>query len=193
MKKILVISVTAFSFFGVCSTLLFTSCQKKSVTPNVPVSQISEPSILPPGVGQGSIGCWYFGTPTAFGCTLPSSPFCDVKPKGPFDNFADPHIMYGNFAYHPTGFQAEINVTTLDPAVITQWISSQALEVPVSREIPYELVTAAYNAAGITQDIPQFFMPQGNWNIQLHETGNPEKMMRVQFIDANTIQLHLDI
>jgi hypothetical protein len=200
MKKVIVVSVTAFAFITICSSLILTSCNKKMAEQNSITNDKLNTPMLPVGWGNippfGGGGCWYFGTPDPFGgrqCTFPSSPYCHVEPwNGGI--FNDHFSAIGALELSPSGqLSASINVTNLDNSILNDWVASTQLQVPIGNEIPYSLIVEAYNAAGITQNIPHYFMPTGNWPIQITNSGATTKILHIVFITTNNVQVALEL
>lgn len=189
MKKAIVVSVTAFAFLAISTTVLFTSCQKKNIVQTNQVNPNTNKILLP-----NTRGCWYFGTTCEFngGCCAPSSPFCHTgREKFPTE-FGQGTFGFSAYQLQPNGnLKVEIDVTDLYPSILTDWETMGLFQVPVSSELDYGEITQAYNNEGINQNIPHYFMPAGNWPITFTNIGSPTKTLVVEFVNMNTIQINL--
>ncbi len=195
MKKVIVVSLTAFAFFAISATVLFTSCQKKNVATPSNSHHLNQVASLP---GQFGGDLWYFGTPHESGgmtiCTQPCGPYCHtVRNNGTFYNGIN-EFGYGNYSLTASGnLLIEIDITNLNPAHINAWTSSAIFQVPLSGEVPYQSIVETYNAAGIYMNIPHYFMPVGNWPVTIVNTGNPVKKLEIVFTSMSSIGLTLSI
>ena len=187
MKKVFVVSITAFAFLAICTTALFTSCQKKNTIE--PQQSKTIKTMLP-----NMIGCWYFGTSCDFngGCCTPSSPFCHTGHE-PFPiPIGQKSYGFSTYQLLPNGnLKINIDVTDLYPTIITDWETMGLFQIPVSKELDYSEITKAYHNQGINLNIPHYFLPTGNWPINFINNGNPTKTLEVEFINMNTIQINL--
>lgn len=170
--------------------LLWQSCKKENVQATETSQELESNKIIIPRNGD----CWYYGTLIeGIGCRTPCGPFCHFVPNT--DPFAQGGLDHGISHYTLEAnnlITAEIDISSLNPEHIIAWTNSGYFEVQQTTEIPYSSIVETYNAAGVIQDIPHYFLPQGNWPINF-STGTGNQKMTITYLDLNTIQVSVEL
>ena len=169
------------------------SCTKEleSIKPNTSSDEMSNPSLLVMPSDH-----WYFGTPWEMpqggvGCKTPCGPQCHVTygDGGLYTGVQE--FGLGSYSIMPNGkLEVNIDVSNLNPQHVNTWINSGIYEVQMLSEIPYQSIVNTYVANGLSNNPPQYFIPVGNWQINILNSTNPTSL-KIKFNTMNSISVEL--